>query len=143
MAKRIAGPHLRIARPVSDLARTVEMYCRGLGLRVVGSFEDHEGFDGVMLGLPRAGYHFEFTRKRAHPVAPSPTVEDLVVFYIPSEAEWRATCGSLLVAGFKPVPSANPYWEARGRSFADVDGYRIVLQRAAWTNAAVRASLRS
>lgn len=109
------------------------MYCRGLGFRVIGRFAEHDGFDGVMLGAPGAGYHFEFTRARAHPVAPSPTVEDLVVFYIPSEAEWQAACGSMLGAGFRRVPAANPYWEVRGRTFADADGYRIVLERAAWS----------
>jgi hypothetical protein len=113
------------------------MYCRGLAFRVLGSFEAHDGFDGVMLGVPGAGYHFEFTRSREHPVTPSPTVEDLVVLYIPSKAEWQATCGSMLAAGFTHVPAANPYWDARGRAFADVDGYQVVLERAAWTNAAL------
>ncbi|ESU32015.1 hypothetical protein G3A_13635 [Bacillus sp. 17376] len=28
-------------------------FCRdGLGLEVVGGFEKHDGYDGVMLGLP-------------------------------------------------------------------------------------------
>ena len=65
--------HLRIARPVSDLARSVDMYCRGLGCIVLGSFEDHDGFDGVMVGAPGSQYHFEFTHCRAHPVRPTPT----------------------------------------------------------------------
>ena len=26
------------------------MYCRGLGLQEIGRFENHDGFDGVMLG---------------------------------------------------------------------------------------------
>jgi catechol 2,3-dioxygenase-like lactoylglutathione lyase family enzyme len=76
--------HLRIARPVTDLARTTDMYRRGLGLRVIDSFADHDGFDGVMLGVAGADYHFEFTRARKHAVRPAPTVEDLVVFYLPS-----------------------------------------------------------
>jgi hypothetical protein len=42
---------LRIARPVSDLARSSDMYCRGLGLRIIASFVNHDGFDGVMLGI--------------------------------------------------------------------------------------------
>ena len=42
--------HLRIARPVANLATTQAMYCRGLDLIVVGHFQNHEGFDGVMLG---------------------------------------------------------------------------------------------
>ena len=35
-------------------------------------------------------------------------------------------------AGFKVVPSFNPYWDPRGRTFEDPDGYRTVLQQAAW-----------
>lgn len=126
--------HLRIARPVSDLARTKDMYCRGLGLCVVGSFEDHDGFDGVMLGVAGGAYHFEFTHSRKHPVAPTPTVEDLVVLYLPSEPEWRATCAGMLVAGFRQVPAFNPYWEVRGRTYEDCDGYRVVLQQAEWNS---------
>jgi hypothetical protein len=33
-------PHIRIARPVGNLARSCDMYCHGLGLRVVGSFQN-------------------------------------------------------------------------------------------------------
>jgi len=128
------SPHLRIARPVSDLQRAADMYRHGLGLRVVGTFEDHAGFDGVMLGLAGSGYHFEFTRHRAHPVAPAPTAEDLTVLYMPAEAEWQAACGRMLAAGFTPVASFNPYWDARGCTYADPDGYRVVLQRAGWSN---------
>jgi len=127
--------HLRIARPVSDLARTRDMYCRGLHLRVIDSFEDHDGFDGVMLGVGEGTYHFEFTRSRKHPVAPTPTVEDLIVFYVPSEAEWEAICASMLAAGFKAVTAFNPYWDVRGRTFEDCDRYRIVLQQAEWSSA--------
>jgi len=125
-------PHLRIARPVSDLARSADMYCRGLGLRVLGSFENHAGFDGVMLGFAGSSYHFEFTHCRSHPVAPTPTAEDLVVFYIPVAPEWQAACRSMLAAGFKQVASFNPYWDVQGRTFEDMDGYRIVLQHGEW-----------
>jgi len=125
-------PHLRIARPVSDLARATDMYSRGLGLRIIGSFQNHAGFDGVMLGLPEAGYHFEFTRSRDHPLPPSPTVEDLMVFYVPTEVEWQDACARMAAAGFKLVRAFNPYWEVRGRTYEDADGYRVVLERAEW-----------
>lgn len=125
-------PHLRIARPVSNLARSTEMYCRGLGLTILGSFRDHDGFDGAMLGDPNSGYHFEFTYCHAHPAAPTPTAEDLVVLYIAEESEWQASCSNMLAAGFKRVASFNPYWDARGRTFEDPDGYRTVLQRDEW-----------
>jgi catechol 2,3-dioxygenase-like lactoylglutathione lyase family enzyme len=124
--------HLRIARPVRDLERTQSLYRDGLGLRVIGSFEDHDGFDGVMMGAPGLHYHFEFTRCAAHPVAASPTPEDLAVFYIPDRAEWERVSASMLAAGFTAVASFNPYWDVRGRTFEDADGYRVVLQNAAW-----------
>jgi hypothetical protein len=38
----------------------------------------------------------------------------------------------MLTAGFSPVPAFNPYWDRNGKTFEDPDGYRIVLQNAAW-----------
>ena len=35
-------------------------------------------------------------------------------------------------AGYVAVPSLNPYWDRRGRTFEDPDSYRVVLQNAAW-----------
>lgn len=123
---------LRMARPVSNLARAADMYCRGLGYRVLASFDDHEGFDGVMVGVPGGAFHFEFTRHRDDPVTPTPTVEDLTVFYLPDPAQWRTACERMVAAGFKAVDSFNPYWNARGRTFEDFDGYRVVLQQGRW-----------
>lgn len=111
------------------------MYCRGLDLEVLGSFQDHQGFDGVMLGISGATYHFEFTQCRAHPVVPSPTPDDLAVFYLPAPAEWQSACARMISAGFRQVPSFNPYWDVRGRTYEDPDGYRIVLQNAEWNSA--------
>ena len=128
------APHLRVARPVTDLERSKAMYCRGLGLRVLGSFADHDGFDGVMLGPVGGSYHIEFTSCRTHPVRPAPTVEDLMVFYVPSKPEWQRACASMEAAGFRQVTAFNPYWEVRGRTFEDHDGYRVVLQCAEWTS---------
>lgn len=128
------GHHLRIARPVAELERSVSLYCEGLDLRVLGRFRDHEGFDGAMLGRAGMGYHFEFTRCTAHPVRPAPSVEDLAVFYVPETDEWARACERMLAAGFKAVASFNPYWDRQGRSFEDPDGYRMVLQRAGWEN---------
>lgn len=128
--------HLRIARPVTDPTAAADLYCRGLGLTVLGSFSDHDGFDGVMLGKRGAGFHFEFMRSRAHPVRPAPTVEDLVVLYVPEPASWAAACARMLGAGFIGVASFNPYWDRHGRTFEDADRYRTVLQQANWTASA-------
>ena len=126
-------PHLRIAHPVRDIERAANMYCQGLKLRILASFRDHDGFDGMMVGMPSAGYHFEFTRSRRHPITPRPTAEDLLVLYYPSESEWNLACARMSAAGFDSVSSFNPYWDVRGRSYQDPDEYRVVLQRGTWS----------
>lgn len=108
------------------------MYRDGLGLRVIGSFVNHAGFDGVMLGFADAHYHLELTHCVSSPVEPAPTHEDLLVFYIPDEERWNETHRRMLAAGFKTVTSFNPFWDVRGRTYEDADGYRVVLQRAEW-----------
>ena len=53
---------LRVARPTDDLEAVVRFYRDGLGFTELYRFANHDGFDGVMLGLPGAPYHLEFTR---------------------------------------------------------------------------------
>ncbi len=126
--------HFRIARPVTNLTRTEAMYRDGLGLVRLGHFDDHEGFDGVMLGEAGGTFHFEFTCCRSHPVKPTPTPEDLLVFYVPDREDWGRRCESMTAAGFKRVTSLNPYWDRDGCVFEDPDGYRVVVQCASWSN---------
>lgn len=123
---------VRIARPSDDLKALIPFYRDGLGLTVLGSFSDHDGFDGIMLGVPGANYHFEFTHKRGHVAGRAPSQDNLAVFYLPDRAVYEATIASMQRAGFQPVVSFNPYWDAHGRTFEDPDGYRVVLQNASW-----------
>ena len=124
--------HFRIARPVTNLSRTETMYREGLGFVCLGHFNDHDGFDGVMLGEAGGTYHFEFTYCRLHPVKPTPTLDDLLVFYVPDREDWVRRCESMKAAGFKLVTSLNPYWDRDGCTFEDLDGYRAVVQCASW-----------
>src|SRR5258708_7486959 len=103
-------PKLRVARPTDDLDALLGFYRDGLGLDVLARFEDHEGFDGVMLGSAGAPYHFEFTCSRAHPAGRAPGAENLIVLYLPDEAAWRAAVARMQRAGFEPVAAGNPYW---------------------------------
>ncbi len=126
--------HLRVARPTDQLDTVVKMYKNGLDLEVIGSFEGHQGFEGVMLGNAGMDYHFEFTHQRGHSVGRAPTEDNLLVFYLPDREEWETRCEHMEAAGFKPVPSYNPHWDRLGRTFEDPDGYRVVIQNADWTN---------
>jgi hypothetical protein len=110
------------------------MYVDGLGFEIIGRFDDHEGFDGVILWRPGSTYHLEFTRNRRGASAVVTSDEHLLVFYFPDRAEWAAACVRMARAGFRSVKSANPYWDRAGITFADADadGSRVVLQNAPW-----------
>ena len=127
------GIHLRVARPTDQLEEVVRFYRDGLGLQVLGSFADHQGFDGVMLGHPGQQYHLEFTTKRGHAVGRAPTLDNLLVFYEKDAEKWRAAVARMRSCGYEPVASFNPYWDQQGKTFEDADGYRVVLQNAEWS----------
>ena len=124
---------LRVARPTDHLDEVVRFYVAGLGLDELGSFEDHDGFDGVMVGVAGAPYHLEFTRQHGHAAGRAPTKENLLVFYIPDAQQWQAAVDRMEAAGYAAVVSFNPYWDRDGRTFEDPDGYRVVLQHGAWS----------
>lgn len=125
-------PKLRVARPTDDLDALIRFYRDGLGLEILYRFENHDGFDGVMLGRPGTPYHFEFTHAHGHSAGRAPTPDNLLVFYLPDTTEWETAIQTMRSAGFPPVPAFNPYWDRNGATFEDPDGYRIVLQNAAW-----------
>ena len=108
------------------------MYRRGLGLEILSSFEDHGGFDGVMLGNREGSWHFEFTQRRGHATEGKSSGEHLLVFYLADRESWIDGCRAMELAGFTKVGSENPYWERSGSTFEDLDGYRVVLQNSMW-----------
>lgn len=123
---------MRVARPTDNLEAVVRFYRDGVGLTELGSFKDHDGFDGVMLGVAGATYHLEFTRKQGHPAGRAPTQDNLLVFYLTDESEWTAATDRMASAGYTAVVSFNPYWDRQGRTYEDPDGYRVVFQRGSW-----------
>ncbi|KAK3986311.1 Glyoxalase/Bleomycin resistance protein/Dihydroxybiphenyl dioxygenase [Cladorrhinum sp. PSN332] len=129
----VAGAHIRIARPTNDIEKLLSFYRDGLGFKILGSFTDHEGFDGVMLGDggAAAGYHLEFTLKRGHTVPRCPTQDNLLIFYLPDEKSYAEALTQMERAGYESVASFNPYWDRCGKTFEDADGFRVVLANTA------------
>lgn len=128
----MAGVTLRVARATDRMAAVTAFYADGLGFTKLAAFQDHAGFDGVILGSPHAPYHLEFTHERGTHSPAKPHPETLLVFYLPDETEWRAAVARLRAMGVEPVASLNPYWDVSGLTFQDPDGFRIVLQKGAW-----------
>jgi catechol 2,3-dioxygenase-like lactoylglutathione lyase family enzyme len=104
---------VRVARPTLDLAAARRFYGELLGLPVVASFENHDGYDGVVFGLPDASRQLELVW-HAH-AAPAPTEEDQLVFYLGSDEQVVSMAARLRAAGLESRDAVNPYW---GRTVA-------------------------
>jgi catechol 2,3-dioxygenase-like lactoylglutathione lyase family enzyme len=122
---------VRIARPTDRLEDVVAFYRDGLGLTEIGSFEGHAGYEGVMLGLPGAGCHLEFTRQERGSPGAAPSKDNLLVLYLPEPGTVEAVAARLEGSGHQSVEPENPYWKADGVTFEDPDGWRVVLVRTA------------
>lgn len=116
-----------VARPTDQLAGIEEFYGEGLGLEIVGSFKQHDGYDGIMFGLPNTAYHLEFTQHENGSPCPAPTEDILLVFYMPNHGEIKKIIERLARMGYEKVEPENPYWLERGVTIPDPDGWRIVL----------------
>ena len=119
---------VRFARDTNRLEELARFYRDGLGLTELGRFRNHDGYDGVFLGLPGTGAHLEFTSGGDHP-PPVPHEETLLVLYLGDEATVAEACRR---AGSQPIEPANPYWRRRGVTVLDPDGFQIVLVSGTW-----------
>jgi catechol 2,3-dioxygenase-like lactoylglutathione lyase family enzyme len=119
---------VRIARPTDQLQEVERFYVELLGLPVLHRFENHAGYDGVMLGLPGVDHHLEFTSHVDGSPCPAPSRDNLLVLYFHNDAGRLDVLQRLTAAGNLPVEPENPYWTAIGAmTFEDPDGWRVVL----------------
>jgi catechol 2,3-dioxygenase-like lactoylglutathione lyase family enzyme len=122
---------IRVARPTGDLAAASAFYGDVLGLPVLASFEEHDGYSGVILGLPDASRQLELVAHEG--TLPLPTSEDQLVLYLGSAERVEKDAARLRAAGHEPRLPANPYWPRTGAvCFVDPDGYWLVLSPEAW-----------
>lgn len=125
-------PTVRIARATSDLDAIAEFYVQALGLDVLFKFEDHEGFDGLIMGKVGSPLHLEVTTGPHGCPTRAPDPDDLLVFYLGSQDQVRKIAAQMQSHGFQPVKSSNPYWDREGVTFEDPDGFRLVLHGSLW-----------
>ena len=118
---------IRIARPTDKLKEVERFYCEGIGLKKIGSFKGHRGYTGIMIGLPNASYHLEFTEHINGSPCPAPTKDNLLVLYMPNLESISLITERLKMMGYPQVQPENPYWEENGITIEDPDGWRLVL----------------
>jgi len=123
-----AAAQIRIARPTDRLDEVVAFYREGLGLEQIGGFADHDGYTGVMLGLPDRRLHLEFTAHAEGSPGAAPSADNLLVLYVGDAERRDAIAAQLRRVGSEPVKAENPFWEAvGGLTFEDPDAWRVVL----------------
>jgi catechol 2,3-dioxygenase-like lactoylglutathione lyase family enzyme len=127
----MAPMQARVARPTRDLERACAFYRDAVGLPVLSSFTDHDGFSGAIVGVPDASHQLELV---FHPgVEPSPTTEDQLVLYLGSVAAVTERAATIEAAGHERRSPANPYWTREGAiAFVDPDGYWLILSPDRW-----------
>lgn len=127
----MAAVQARVARPTRDLERVSAFYRDAVGLPVLLSFADHDGYSGFILGVPDAAHQLELV---CHvDVQPSPTTEDQLVLYLGSEAAVADRAASIRAAGYESRSPSNPYWTREGAiAFVDPDGYWLILSPDNW-----------
>jgi YycE-like protein len=92
---------------------------------VIATFEDHDGYSGVVFGLPDSSRQLELVFREGD--LPSPTAEDQLVFSLGSPERVGSEGARIRSAGFDPVDAPNPYWQRTGAiRFLDPDGYSVV-----------------
>lgn len=122
---------VRVARPARDLAAARSFYGELLGMPVLATFDDHDGYSGVVFGLPDSSRQLEVVSREG--LTPSPTAEDQLVLYLGSANAVTSAADRIRAAGLEPTVSPNPYWARHGAvCFVDPDGYWVVLSPQAW-----------
>jgi catechol 2,3-dioxygenase-like lactoylglutathione lyase family enzyme len=118
--------NLRVARHTNNLEKIKSFYIDLLGFELLGSFENHDNYDGVFIGKPNLDWHFEFTisnEKAQH----SFDEDDIFVIYPEKVIDYNNLINNLLINCVSIIISKNPYWNENGKMFLDPDGYRIVI----------------
>ncbi|WP_395061561.1 VOC family protein [Flavobacterium sp.] len=116
----------RYARHTNNLEQLKSFYIDVLSLELLGSFENHDGYDGVFIGKQEENWHLEFTQSDeiAHHTFDE---DDLLVFYPNSKLEFELLQEKLEHHSVVFMQSKNPYWNENGIQFLDPDGFRIVV----------------
>lgn len=105
----------------------LHFWTRVVGLDLLGRFDDHEGYDGIILGYLNETWELELTWHTSNAIHSAPTDEDIIVLYM-SASLADDLHHRLHAAAFPSRSHANPYWEANGATiYTDPDGYALIV----------------
>jgi len=118
----------RIARHTNDLKSLTDFYTGILNFEVLGSFVDHDRYDGVFIGRKELNWHLEFTTSNKV-AAHTFDADDLLVFYPTNSADYHEIVQRIKKNNIQIHRTENPYWNRNGIMIKDPDGYNIVISK--------------
>lgn len=93
---------------------------------MLGEFKDHDGYDGVFLGIPEMEWHLEFT-SCTQSVNIEFDIESPLVFYV-SAWEYAHIQKAVESTNRSIFEHPNPYWKKNNAIFIkDPDGYPVII----------------
>ena len=116
----------RFARHTNNLDKLKQFYTTILGFEVLGSFENHNHYDGIFIGKQNLDWHLEFTQSDEI-VAFNFNEDDILVFYPETIAEYDFLIENINKNNIDFIESKNTYWCINGKMILDPDGYRIII----------------
>ena len=120
-------PRMRVARPTNDIERAVNFWSKLVGFEILSRFENHDGYDGAILGYPNSQWELEVTYHSSGMPLPAPTDEDITALYLARD-DADEIINRLRLAGHPQMNHPNPYWQAMGASVhTDPDGYTLII----------------
>jgi catechol 2,3-dioxygenase-like lactoylglutathione lyase family enzyme len=117
---------LRVARHTDDLEKIKAFYTDILEFEVLGSFENHDNYDGIFIGIPNLDWHFEFTKSNKK-VNHFTDEDDILVLYPETVLNYNTLINNLITNNISIITSINPYWNKNGKMILDPDGFRIII----------------
>ena len=117
---------LRFARHTNNLEKIKSFYINILGFEILGSFENHNNYDGIFIGKPKLDWHLEFTKSN-ETVNFNFSEEDYLVFYSENKLEYNRILEKISKNNIEFITSKNPYWNENGKMILDPDGFGIII----------------
>lgn len=116
----------RYARHTNQLEAIKNFYVNVIGLEILGSFENHDGYDGDFVGVKNENWHLEFTTSEDlcdHTF----DEDDLITFYPETQKEYALISQQIEEHKVDRIKAKNDYWNRNGIVVKDPDGCIVVI----------------
>ena len=117
---------LRVARHTNNLEKIKDFYINIFEFELLGSFENHNNYDGIFIGKPMLDWHLEFTKSNEI-VNFNSGEEDYLVFYPENKSENDKILENISKNNIEFISPKNPFWNENGKVILDPDGFGMII----------------